>query len=60
MKLGGGKTAVINYNVFEDNNGSLTTDDALKMTPRTKHTGVKYHLFKVSLWRGQCHQTRQG
>ena len=32
MNLGGGETTVTNYNVFEENNGALTTSNAVKMT----------------------------
>ena len=32
--------------VFEDNNGVLGLATAPKMSPRTKHIGVKYHWFK--------------
>ena len=46
MKLGGDKSIVIKSAVFEDNNGALTTDNTLKITPSTKHIGVKYHFFK--------------
>ena len=46
MKLGGGETAVIKSTVFEENNGTLNTSNAINMTPHTKHIGVKYHFFK--------------
>ena len=46
MNLGGGETTVTNYNVFEENNGALTTYNAVNKTPCTKKIGVKYHLFK--------------
>ena len=46
MKLDGGDTAVIKSTVFENNNGSLTTANDVKMTPHTKNIGVKCHLFK--------------
>ena len=29
MRLGGGETTVMKYTVFEDNNGALTTANAL-------------------------------
>lgn len=32
--------------VFEDNNGALTLATIPKMTPRTKHIGVKYFWFR--------------
>jgi Reverse transcriptase (RNA-dependent DNA polymerase) len=31
--------------VFEDNNGALQLARAPRMTPRTKHYGIKYHFF---------------
>jgi hypothetical protein len=31
--------------VFEDNNGALSLARAPRMTPRTKHYGIKYHFF---------------
>ena len=46
MKLGGGKTTVINSIVFEDNNGALTTANSVNITPLAKHIGVKYYFFK--------------
>jgi hypothetical protein len=32
--------------VFEDNNGALQLARAPRITPRTKHYGVKYHFFR--------------
>jgi len=32
--------------VFEDNNGCLRLATCPRMTPRTKHIGVKYHFFR--------------
>ena len=32
--------------IFEDNNGALTLANAPKMTPRSKHIGIKYHFFR--------------
>jgi hypothetical protein len=40
------ETTKLHITVFEDNNGALTVAQAPKMTPRTKHIGIKYHLFK--------------
>ena len=60
MKLGGVETTSINSTVFEDNNGELTTANAIKMTPHTKHIGVEYHFFNVSLWQKQWHHTGKG
>ena len=31
--------------VLEDNNGALTLATALKMTPWSKHIGIKYQFF---------------
>ncbi len=46
MELPEIKDSVVKSTVFEDNNGALTTATAVKMSPRTKHIGVKYHFFK--------------
>ena len=43
-----GKDQVVSYmhsTVFEDNQGTLQLARALRMTPRTKHYGIKYHFF---------------
>ena len=32
--------------IFEDNNGAISTATTPKMTPRTKHIGVKCHFVK--------------
>jgi Reverse transcriptase (RNA-dependent DNA polymerase) len=32
--------------IFEDNNGALALATTPKLTPRSKHIGVKYHWFK--------------
>ena len=32
--------------IFEDNNGAICTATLPKMTPRTKHIGIKYHFVK--------------
>ena len=45
-QLVGGENIAIQLTVFEDNNGAITTSNAVKMTPRTKHIAVKYHFFK--------------
>ena len=37
---------ILKYTAFEDNNGAITTANAVRMTPRTKHIGVKYNFFK--------------
>jgi hypothetical protein len=46
MKLPGVTNSMIKSTVFEDNNGAIATAKSVKMTPRTKHIGVKYHFFK--------------
>jgi hypothetical protein len=38
--------AALHYTVLEDNNGCLTLATVPKMTPRTKHIGVKYFWFR--------------
>ena len=40
------KQGILHSTVFEDNNGALDLATSLKLTPRTKHIGVKYHFFK--------------
>ncbi len=32
--------------IFEDNNGALQLARAPRMTPRTKHYGIRYHFFR--------------
>ena len=32
--------------VYEDNNGCLRLATCQRMTPRTKHIGIKYHFFR--------------
>ena len=46
--------------VFEGNNGELATTNAVKMTPRNKHIGVKYHFSKAPLCRRKRNHTLQG
>jgi hypothetical protein len=46
MKLPEIKNSVIKSTMFEDNDGAITTATAIKMSPHTKHIGVKYHFFK--------------
>ena len=52
MNLSGGVTAVIKSDVFEDNNGALTTANAVNMARRSRQNGVKYHLFKHHCGKG--------
>jgi Reverse transcriptase (RNA-dependent DNA polymerase) len=46
MNLDFAKPALVHSTIFEDNNGALGLATAPKLTPRTKHIGVKYHWFK--------------
>ena len=41
--------ALMRSTVFEDNNGCISTAMAPKLSPRTKHIGVKRHFFKSHL-----------
>ena len=38
--------------VFEDNQGTLQLARAPRMTPRTKHYGIKYHFFREYVEKG--------
>ena len=49
MTLPDESVPVIKSTVFEDNNGTIATATTVKMTPRTKHVGVKYHFFRSHL-----------
>ncbi len=40
---------IMHSTVFEDNNGALGLASSPKMTPRTKHIGVKYHFFRSKI-----------
>ena len=46
MNLDFAKPALVHSTIFEDNNGALGLATAPKLSPRTKHIGVKYHWFK--------------
>ena len=35
--------------MFENNNKAIATTNAVKMTPRIKHIGVKCHFFKIHI-----------
>ena len=52
MHLGGNDKVAIKSTVFEDNNGAISTANAVKMTPRTKHIAVKYFFFKSHIGEG--------
>ena len=38
--------SIVNYSVFEDNNGVIKLSKVPKMCPRTKHVAIKYHFFR--------------
>ena len=40
------KPTLVHSTIFEDNNGAIQLDTSLKLSPRTKHIGIKYHFFK--------------
>ncbi len=46
LKLEFIKPAMVHSTIFEDNNGALSLAKTPRMTPPTKHIGVKYHWFK--------------
>ena len=46
MNLDFAKPALVHSTIFEDNYGALGLATSPKLTPRTKHIGVKYHWFK--------------
>ena len=41
--------ALLKSTIFEDNNGCISVATSPKMSPRTKHIGVRYHFFKDSI-----------
>lgn len=45
--------ASLRSTVFEDNNGCITLATVPKMTPRTKHIGVKYFWFRSKVGPGR-------
>ena len=38
--------SIVKSKVFEDNNGCISTCNAPKLSPRTKHIAVKYHFVR--------------
>jgi hypothetical protein len=44
---------VAHSDVFEDNNGALTLATMPRLTPRSKHYGVKYHFFREKVLSGE-------
>jgi len=47
------KPSIIQSTCFEDNNGALGLALTPRLTPRTKHIGVKYHFFKSKIGEGK-------
>ena len=43
---------IVNSTVFEDNKGCITLASAPKMTPSSKHIGIKYHFFHEHVTNG--------
>ena len=41
-----GNSISITSKVFEDNNGEIVLSESSRLTPRSKHIGVKYHWFR--------------
>jgi hypothetical protein len=44
---------LVRCTVFEDNQGALALATSPKLTPRTKHIGVKYHFFREHVLSGK-------
>ena len=40
------KPTLVHSTIFEDNNGAIQLATSPKISPRTKHIGIKYHFFK--------------
>lgn len=53
MKLDFASPALVHSTIFEDNNGALGLATSPKLTPRTKHIGIKYHWFKSHIGEDQ-------
>ena len=49
MELKCPTSGILKSTVFEDNNRAIATDNAVKITPKTKHIGVEYHFFKIHI-----------
>ncbi len=49
MGLGSSDPIEIWSTVFEDDNGALSLAKSPKITPHTKHTGVKHHFFRTHI-----------
>jgi hypothetical protein len=54
LKLKCALPTFLHSTVFEDNNGALSLATSPKISPRTKHTAVKYHHFwsKIGVKKG--------
>ena len=46
LELGTAHKSTFKSTVFEDNNACISMASTPKMSPRTKHIGIKYHFFK--------------
>ena len=46
LELDFSKPAIVHSTIFEDNTCALGLAQSPRMTPRTKHIGVKYHFFR--------------
>ena len=46
FKLTSTDISLIKSKIFEDNNGCIATAEAPKLTPRTKHTVIKFHFIR--------------
>ena len=49
MRLNFNENSTVRSKVYEDNNGALGLATTPRITPRTKHIGIKYHHFKSKI-----------
>ena len=47
-----GDIGILHSTIYEDNNGELNLEKSPKMTPRSKHIGIKYHWFRDHIKEG--------
>ena len=47
-----GDIEIIHSTIYEDNNGALNLEKSPKMTPRSKHIGIKYHWLRDHIKEG--------
>jgi len=47
------RTPTVLCSLFEDNNSCIAIAKALRMSPRTKHTAMKYHHFRHKVISGE-------